>query len=117
MMTPPKSEQFRPPDVDLDDVPEGIDMSRWKVDRHVPVALLIAISVQTGGAFWWGGVTSTRLEGLERDRLAALQTAETAAKATTALSERVVEIKIRLDGAVESLAEIKALLRQTSIRP
>lgn len=115
-MTPPKSEQFRPPDVEADDGPEGFDVTRWKVDRHVPVALLLAICLQTGAAFWWGGVTSTRIENLERDRSTALQAVDVAAKSTGALSERVVEIKTRLDGAIESLTEIKALLRQVPTR-
>lgn len=27
--------------------------NKWIVDKHIPLAFILAVIVQTGGAFWW----------------------------------------------------------------
>lgn len=37
-----------------------LDEGSWHLDKRVPVSLIIALVVQTGGMFWWAsGVSST----------------------------------------------------------
>lgn len=37
----------------------------WKLDRHVPVALVLTIVLQTGAALLWSGAAAERLSALE----------------------------------------------------
>ncbi len=37
----------------------------WRIDRHVPVALVITILLQTGAALLWSGAAAERLSALE----------------------------------------------------
>lgn len=39
--------------------------SGWRIDRHVPVALVLTIAVQTGAALMWSGAAAERLTALE----------------------------------------------------
>jgi len=40
----------------------------WHLDKRVPVALLLAILVQTFGMGWWASSISERVASLERSR-------------------------------------------------
>lgn len=92
----------------------------WRLDKHIPIALIFSITVivigQTAALSYGWASMSSRVEQLERQSMAASVTAEVAAKGTSALSERVVEIKTRVDGVAESLNEIKSILRQVPTR-
>ena len=37
----------------------------WHVDRRVPIALITAIMIQSGGAIWWAATTTGRLSAIE----------------------------------------------------
>jgi len=39
--------------------------TNWRLDRHVPVALVITILLQTGAALIWSGAAAERLSALE----------------------------------------------------
>ena len=54
----------------------------WLLDRHVNIASLIGIMIQTGGFVWWAATMQARVEGLERDR-----------GERPALSEKVVRLE------------------------
>ena len=114
-MAPPRHEQNRPPDVEIDDL-EDIDLTRWKVDRHIPVALLIALFAQTGGAIWWAASTSGRVDVLERQAVANASAVVATATSSATLSERMVKLETKFDGVAESLTEIKNILRQVPTR-
>lgn len=73
---------------------------RWRIDRRIPLALVLAIAVQTGGAVWWLANLSARVSTIEeaaiarqdeRDRLIVLETELRAVNAT------LVRIERRLD--------------------
>lgn len=40
--------------------------SGWHLDRRVPLALILAILIQTAGALTWAGAASERINHLER---------------------------------------------------
>ncbi|MGV8996388.1 MAG: hypothetical protein ACOH12_05530 [Parvibaculaceae bacterium] len=42
------------------------DQSGWRIDRHVPVALVLTIVLQTGAALMWSGAAAERLTSLEQ---------------------------------------------------
>lgn len=76
---------------------------RWKVDKHIPIALIITISMtilgQTATAFWWASRTDSRLEFLEL-----------AARSTPNQGDRLVRVEVKLEAMTERLSEIKQLL-------
>jgi hypothetical protein len=37
----------------------------WKIDRHIPVAIIVVILLQTLAAGWWVGEVDTRVIALE----------------------------------------------------
>mgnify|MGYP003627104955 CR=1 FL=1 len=41
------------------------EQSSWRIDRHVPVALVLTIILQTGAALMWSGAAAERLTALE----------------------------------------------------
>jgi hypothetical protein len=41
------------------------EQSGWRIDRHVPVALVLTIVLQTGAALLWTGAAAERLTALE----------------------------------------------------
>lgn len=71
----------------------------WTVDKKIPVALLVALSLQFAGAIWWGATTSARIDQLERD-----------VKAAAPQAERLIRVEEKLSSMQSSLAEIKGLL-------
>lgn len=38
------------------------DEATWKLDRHIPIAVIFAMLVQTGGAVWWAAGISGRVD-------------------------------------------------------
>lgn len=40
--------------------------TRWHLDKRVPIALIVAILIQTAGALTWAGAASERINQLER---------------------------------------------------
>jgi hypothetical protein len=44
----------------------------WHLDKRVPLAILLAIFLQTAGVFYWGGQLETRVSNIEA-RLAQTQ--------------------------------------------
>lgn len=39
---------------------------QWHLDKRVPIALILAIFVQSSGGFWWASAMNTRMEQVER---------------------------------------------------
>ena len=39
----------------------------WHLDKRVPIALIFALLVQTGGAVWWASTLQGRVGTVERD--------------------------------------------------
>jgi hypothetical protein len=75
--------------------------SKWKVDRSVPLALIFATIVQTGGFVWWAASLSARVDFLEKSQV----TAERAGR----IEEKVSRLG---DDISEMKTDLKALLRK-----
>lgn len=43
------------------------EVTRWHLDRRVPIALIAAMSLQTAGALLWAGAAMQRIDYLERE--------------------------------------------------
>lgn len=48
-----------------DSVPDTPPLTRWTLDRRIPVALLTCLVFQFGALTWWAAKTDNRIEVLE----------------------------------------------------
>jgi hypothetical protein len=80
--------------------------SNWHLDKKVPIALILAIIMQTGGIVWWGATASERLNALERK-----------ADAAATQPERLARVETKLESVQDGIAEIKSILRKEPAVP
>lgn len=91
----------------------------WKIDRHIPLALICTVMAQGAMIVWWGSGVDSRLtqEVVRNDRqdrqieaaADALSSQEVNAATTTA---QLVAVRESLTEVKDALAEQNALLRQ-----
>jgi len=60
------------------------DKPHWTLDRRIPLALILAIFLQSGSAIWWAAGVSGRLGVLERD--------ESRVEADVRINERAIRV-------------------------
>jgi hypothetical protein len=75
------------------------DDSNWHLDKKVPIALILAMAMQTAGVVWWGATTSERLSALERK-----------ADAAAPQAERLARVETKLEAVQNGISEIKSIL-------
>lgn len=71
----------------------------WRLDRHVPVALVVTILFQTGAALLWSGAAAERLSALE-----------TRSARTEEMVERTARLEEQSNAMRASLARIEEKL-------
>lgn len=74
--------------------------ARWHLDKRVPIALLLAILIQTGGGFWWAATTSERINNLEKQ-----------ATISAPQGERLARVEVKLEAVQDGITEIKRLVQ------
>lgn len=77
----------------------------WRVDRTIPVSLIIAIAFQTGGAVWFASRMDFRVTAVE-------QTVTQVAPQ----GERLIRLETQLDAVRNDLKEVKQLLLESQQR-
>lgn len=77
------------------------DKEPWHLDKRVPVALILAILLQTGSALWWAATVNARVERLEKD-----------AAQTIGTDSRLVRLETQMQSINETLRETKDILRR-----
>ena len=77
----------------------------WHLDKRVPIALIAALILQTGGLVWWAASLAGQVEGHER-RIVHI---EAGAAKTAQESQRLSETLARLD---ERMIAQTAILRR-----
>lgn len=103
-MTPRKTQE--------QDVP---DEYRWKIDRHIPIAFLVGLLLQTGGIVWWASAISQRVETAIADNVR--QDAEIAATEASLATQEVASATTaaELRAVREGLAEVKAAIADQNV--
>lgn len=71
--------------------------SGWRIDRHVPIALIFALAVHAGAFLIWSATIDTRVGQLERQAIS---------------PERIARLETKVDVLIAQLAEIQILVRQ-----
>lgn len=77
------------------------DENKWHLDRRVPISLIFAILVQTGGFFWWAATTSEKVSVL-KERLDAI----------APQADRLTRVEVNIESIKDSLTEIKQYIRR-----
>jgi hypothetical protein len=78
----------------------------WTVDRRIPLALILAIILQTGGIVWWAASASERLNALEKKmEMAGPQ------------GDRLTRVEVKLETVQEGITEIKRLIQNRPAIP
>ena len=91
---------------------------QWHLDKRVPIALILAIVVQTSGAIWWASSMTERMGQIERrmdSEAAQSQNVENlvASQATqiAVLVERIEAQNRNVDRLSQEVASTNGLLR------
>jgi hypothetical protein len=74
--------------------------SRWRLDRHIPVSLIVTILVQTGAFVWWGASTDQKVAVL-KERLDFI----------APNSDRLTRVEVKVDGVQQSINRIEGYIR------
>ena len=74
----------------------------WMIEKKIPLALLIAILVQSLAVVWGAAVLTTRVDNLEKK-----------VEASAPQGERIVRLEEKIGAVQQGIAELKALLQRT----
>lgn len=75
--------------------------AKWHLDRRVPLAMILAIIMQTGTFIWWASSLTERVNTLERERVA-----------TAPQGDRLTRVEVKVEGVQTSLDRIERLIRR-----
>lgn len=76
------------------------DDGKWRLDRHIPISLIVTILVQTGAFVWWGATTDQKVMVL-KERLDAI----------APNSDRLTRVEVKVDTVQQSINRIEGYIR------
>jgi hypothetical protein len=82
-------------------------MGGWKLDKHVPLAVMLAIAVQTAGLIWYASKLDSRVSSLEVWRESSERRLEVQAESQAKNTELLIRLDERFQTVVSSVLEIK----------
>lgn len=77
------------------------ELKHWHLDKRVPIALIVAIAIQTGGMIWWASGITERVNTLERR-----------ADQAAPQGDRLTRVEVKIEAIQEGVMEIKRILRR-----
>lgn len=78
--------------------------SGWKIDKHIPIALILALLAQTAGFVWYFAKQDSRLEALEIFRAEILSKTN---RSDDVVAKRLIALEVGLAGMQASLKNIE----------
>lgn len=88
---------------------ETVGREPWHLDKKVPLALIMAMALQTLGVIWWAASLSTRVDHQER-QIIALNASDAQAKQE---ARRIGEWLSRVDERIAAQTEMLRRLEVT----
>lgn len=76
------------------------DDNAWHLDKKVPISLIMAILIQTGGFFWWAAQTAEKVSVL-KERLDAI----------APNSDRLTRVEVKVDSVQQSINRVEGYIR------
>lgn len=77
----------------------------WKLDRRIPIAVIVALLLQLAGALIWATELDARVSGIERQSLG-----------SSGMSERFARMEERLDNVRQDMQGMKRQLDRLTER-
>ena len=77
-------------------------VTRWRLDRQISAAVLVAVAIQAAAALLWAGKASARIDEMQR-RL----------EAQAPVAERLARLEAQADATRQSLNRIEAKLERS----
>lgn len=87
---------------------KAVDMEsdrHWHVEKKIPLALILAILVQSAGFVWFGATLNARVNTLELNAAAAAPQAD-----------RLTRVEVQIEVVKEGITEIKRLITAPSAK-
>jgi hypothetical protein len=78
----------------------------WTLDKHIPVAVVLTILVQTGGVIWWGA----RLDSHVSNHEVRIVQLEKAAQERLGTYERIVRLEAQQEATARQLLRLEEVL-------
>ena len=98
-------------------MPEKPEKESWHLDRRFPLALIVTIALQTGGAIWWAASLNAEVDANDKD----IARNEMAIKDSDSIEPRLVRVETDISYIRRSVDENKRLLtellREARTRP
>jgi hypothetical protein len=94
--------------MDMIDEPDSAPSKSWRIDRTIPVSLIVVILIQTFGLFAWA-------MGLQ-SRVAMLENTSVTREAFARLDEKMNSMKDDMAGLKKDMAENTAEVRHFTIK-
>lgn len=76
------------------------DQTHWKFIKDIPIALILAISLQTAAIVWWASGINERVSVLEKR-----------ADYFSPQSDRLTKVEAKLESVQDGISEIKRMLQ------
>jgi hypothetical protein len=78
--------------------------SNWHLDKKVPIAMILAIAMQTGGFVWFSARLDQRVEVLERSETRA-------AIVAPAQADRLTRVEVKIENVERGVTRIENLIQ------
>ena len=86
----------------------------WHLDKRVPIALIVAIAVQSTAAVWWAATQTARVDAVERTVLTHDQRIDALDRASAAAAVLAGRMEAELAGIRNSLTRIDRAQERTN---
>ena len=87
--------------------------NHWTLDKRVPLVLIFAIVIQTGGFVWWAATTSASLAQVVKDTVALSERVARVEMIGPPLSERLIRVETILSTQQDVLQQILSEVRRS----
>lgn len=84
----------------------------WVIDKHIPLALIFAIFLQTAGAFWW----ASRVQATVENNNMRITRLESVSIDIARLSERQVRLEVQNENVEKILGRIERKMEKLRVR-
>jgi hypothetical protein len=79
--------------------------SKWQLDKHIPISVLVALVIQTGTFIWWASKLENRVANLEQQRIESRDQ-------TSSLPERITRLEVQQSYANQLLNDVLREMRE-----
>ena len=91
----------------MDGPADQLDIMRhWHLDKRVPIAMIVAIAMQSFGAVWWASGVNQRVVALE-----------TAWTTSAPQADRLSRVEVKVETVQHDVSEIKTDIKSLVARP